>query len=218
MSILDKICAIFTEALALLRGPKFVSRGAFTPTLARRADGVRVAFAFLFYGAFVTLPADAATLETIGASEVRFTASGPAGFAINGKSDSLSGRQQGERLVFTASLTGLKTGLDLRDKHLRDYLETDKFPAAKLAVDMSQIEAPGDKGKVLAKRSVDMTMHGVTKPVQVKYEAKRAGSDLYIEGQTQIDIRDFNVKVPCFAGVCVRPEVQISVKFKMREK
>jgi hypothetical protein len=164
------------------------------------------------------LPADAATLETIGAPEVHFLASGPAGFAINGKSDSLSGRQQGERLVFTASMTDLKTGLELRDKHLRDYLEADKFPTAKLAVDVTQLETPSDKGHVVAKRNVELTLHGVTKSVQVKYEAKRAGSDLFVEGQTEFDIRDFKVKVPCFAGVCVKPEVKVTVKFKMREK
>jgi polyisoprenoid-binding protein YceI len=166
----------------------------------------------------LALPADAANLETIGAPEVRFNAAGPAGLAIKGSSDKLSGKQQGSSLVFTAPLTNLKTGIDLRDKHLRDYLETKSFPTAKLAFALDGVQKPGDNARVSGTRSADLTLHGVTKPVKVKYDAKRTGSDMHISGETQIDIRDFNVKVPCYLGVCVRPEVQIAVKFKMREK
>jgi len=58
-------------------------------------------------------------------------------------------------------------------------------------------------------------MHGVTRPVRFRYRALRTGSDYHVQGLTQVDIRDFNVKVPCYLGVCVHPTVK--VKFELRE-
>jgi polyisoprenoid-binding protein YceI len=61
-------------------------------------------------------------------------------------------------------------------------------------------------------------MHGVTKPVDFKYTAKRTGSDYHIQGLTEVDIRDFKVEVPCYLGVCVEPQIKIKVKLKLRDK
>lgn len=179
---------------------------------------VRNLSAFCLAALFPLAAADAASLETVGAAQVNFSATGPAGLSIEGKSDSLSGRVEDGKLVLVAGLGKLKTGIDLRDKHLREHLETQKFPSAKLSIDVAKLEKPGDKAKVAATRNAELTLHGVTKPLKIEYEARRTGSDLHVTGETEIDIRDFEVKVPCYLGVCVRPKVGVSVRFKLREK
>lgn len=159
-----------------------------------------------------------AKLESIGSKDVRFLAVGPAGMKINGKSDELGAEEKDGKLVITAPLTDLKTGIGLRDKHLRGYLETDKHPNATLTVEKSKLKMPEDNKTVRGSATGRFSMHGVTKPVVFTYKAKRTGSDYHVQGLTEIDIRDFQVEVPCYLGVCVRPDVKIKVKFKLRDK
>lgn len=158
-----------------------------------------------------------ARLNSIGAAEVGFLAVGPAGLKINGHSDKLSASEKDGKLSVVAPLTHLKTGISLRDGHLRHYLDTEKYSNATLSVERSKLETPADNQVAQGSAVGRFTMHGVTKPVKFRYRAKRTGSDYHVQGLTQIDIRDFGVEVPCYLGVCVHPDVKIKVKFKLRE-
>lgn len=82
-------------------------------------------------------------------------------------------------------------------------------------MERSKLKIPADKQTVTASAVGQFTMHGVTRPVRFRYRALRTGSDYHVQGLTQVDIRDFNVKVPCYLGVCVHPTVK--VKFELRE-
>lgn len=158
-----------------------------------------------------------ATLKSIGTAQVGFLAIGPAGLKINGHSRDLSASEKDGKLTVVAPLTHLKTGISLRDRHLRGYLETDKHPNATLTVQRSKLKIPADHNVAHGSAVGRFTMHGVTKPVTFRYLAKRTGSDYHVQGLTHIDIRDFGVEVPCYLGVCVHPDVKIKVKFKLRE-
>jgi polyisoprenoid-binding protein YceI len=162
--------------------------------------------------------AASADLASIGGADVTFRAIGPAGMKIDGTSEKLTASEADGKLTIVAPLTNLKTGIGLRDKHLRGYLKTDKHPQATLVVERSKLKQPGDNQTVNGQARGDFTLNGVTKPVDFKYTAKRTGSDYHVQGLTKIDIRDFKVEVPCYLGVCVEPQVSIKVKFKLRNK
>jgi hypothetical protein len=159
-----------------------------------------------------------ADLKSIGNPDVQFLAVGPAGLKINGTSNQLKASESDGKLKLTAPLTNLKTGIGLRDKHLRGYLETEKFPNATLEIDRDKLKVPGDNATVNASATGKFTMHGVTKPIKFDYRAKRTGSDYHVQGKTQIDMRDFKVEVPCYLGVCVEPDVKIKIRLKLRDK
>jgi polyisoprenoid-binding protein YceI len=159
----------------------------------------------------------AAKLESIGNPDVQFRAVGPAGLKIDGRSSLLSASEKDGKLTVVAPLTNLKTGISLRDRHLRHYLGTEKYPNATLTVERSKLKMPADKQTVQSSAVGRFSMHGVTKPVTVRYRAKRTGSDYHVQGLTEVDIRDFGIEVPCYLGVCVHPDVKIKVKFKLRE-
>lgn len=159
----------------------------------------------------------AAKLESIGRPDVQFRAVGPAGLKIDGHSSLLSASGKDGKLTVVAPLTHLETGISLRDRHLRGYLETDKYPNATLTVERSKLKMPANNKIVQSSAVGAFTMHGVTKPVTFRYRAKRTGSDYHVQGLTQVDIRDFKIEVPCYLGVCVHPDVKIKVKFKLRE-
>ncbi len=83
-----------------------------------------------------------------------------------------------------------------RDKHLRsdDFLDVTKFPDAKF-VSTSYVE--GSDGKATLKGN--LTLHGVTKEIEVKTAYIGGGKDPWggfrrgFEGQTRIALKDFGI-------------------------
>jgi len=121
-------------------------------------------------------------------------------------------------VTLTAPLTGLKTGIGLRDKHLKNYLHVDKHPNATLVVDRSTLKLPSDNEVVESTATGQFTLNGVTQAVPFTYRAKRTGSDYHVQGRSEINIEKFQIERPCYLGVCVDPNVKVKVKFKVRDE
>ncbi|MBK9001258.1 MAG: YceI family protein [Myxococcales bacterium] len=165
----------------------------------------------------VSLAASAA-LEDAGDVEVRFLAVGPAGMKINGEASELKAKEKNGKVTLEVPVTNLKTGIGLRDKHLKKYLEVGKYPSATLEIDRSKLKFPENDKTVRASATGSFTLHGVTKPLKFQYKALRTGSDYHVQALATVDIRDHDVEVPCYLGVCVDPDVKLKVKLKLREK
>jgi polyisoprenoid-binding protein YceI len=118
----------------------------------------------------------------------------------------------------------------LRDKELRKYLEVDKkvdgadpknpkhdFKNATMVVDAGSIKLPEDGKETQGEATGKFTLHGVTKDLPFSYKIKRTGSDLHARGSFTVNIESHGVKKPCLVEVCVKPDVEVKVKFKLRE-
>jgi polyisoprenoid-binding protein YceI len=162
--------------------------------------------------------AASARLEDAGDVEVLFLATGPARMKISGAASDLKASEKDGKLTITVPLTNLKTGIGLRDRHTRRYLHTDKYPEATLVVARSKLKFPENDKSTSSKATGDFTLNGVTKPLGFHYLANRTGSDYHVQALATVDIRDYDIKIPCYLGVCVDPEVKLKVKFKLREK
>lgn len=170
-------------------------------------------FMFLAPLALAMAPAlaEAALTEAKDAT-VKFHASGPAGLKIEGVTHDFAVREAGGEVRFVVPLANLDTGISLRNKHMREkYLEVSKFPNAELAVKRSALPAVGDGATAAAQVDGAMTIHGVTKPVKVSVKATRSGSRFVVHGQAPLDIRDYNIHVPSYLGVTVRPDITVEV-------
>jgi len=83
-----------------------------------------------------------------------------------------------------------------RDKHLRgkDFLDVEKYPEAKF---VSTSYTQGKDGKGVLKG--ELTLHGVTKPVEIEVESIGAGNDPWggyrsgFEGKTRFAMADFGI-------------------------
>ncbi len=170
-----------------------------------------VALGITACAAVVGASASASVVST-GESTVTFEAQGPAGMKINGTSNGVRATESDGKVKVVTPTTGFHTGIGLRDKHLREYLESEKHPEAALVVERSKIPLPpggASSGTVTA----DLTIHGVTHPVQVSYRITRSGTDYRVHGTLDVNINDFKIKKPCYLGVCVGDAVKIAADF-----
>ena len=173
--------------------------------------GFHVAAALL--PVLVPLTADARLSATSG-SQVSFVALGPAGMRIVGTSSDLSISDDAQNVAVTVPLGNLKTGIELRDHHMRDkYLEVGKYPNAELVVPKSAIHYPSGSQTSSGDATGTMKLHGKTKSVSFHYIARGDGGTTHVGGTVHLDMRDFGIDVPSYLGVTVKPEVDVEVKF-----
>ena len=154
-----------------------------------------------------------AALSSPSAVGVKFIAKGPGGINIVGESSQLNVSDDGQQLVFSAPLSPLKSGIELRDKHMKEkYLEVQKYPNAELRVARNALVFPAAGKEADAKVSVELTLHGHKKQESVQYSAKRDASGYAVSASIRINIKDYAIEVPSYLGVSVKPEVDITVQ------
>lgn len=108
---------------------------------------------------------------------------------------------------FTASnvivnLKGLKTGVELRDKHTQKYLSTDKFPDAIL------VSASGKGGKGQGK----IKIRGIEKEVTGTYKIEGK----LLKANFNLNIGDFGIKDINYMGVGVEDTVTLNVSLPIK--
>lgn len=150
------------------------------------------------------------SLSAVGESAVKFEASGPAGLKINGEASGIQASEADGKLKFTAPTTQFHTGIGLRDKHLREAIESEKHPATTLTVDKSAIKIP-EAGSASGKATGSLTLHGVTRPTPFSYTVTKKGDAYQVHGELSVNILEHQIKKPCYLGVCVGEVVKVSV-------
>lgn len=149
-----------------------------------------------------------ASLARAGDAQVQFTASGPAGMSIVGTTNELQVSETDSDIVITVPLKNLDTKIDLRNKHMREkYLEVEKYPNAELHVQKGAIQKGG-----ASQATGQLTLHGKTKPTTFSYTAKQDGN---VSGALHVNIKDFDITQPGYAGISVKPDVDVTVAFRV---
>lgn len=96
---------------------------------------------------------------------------------------------------FTAKATSIDTGVEARDKHLRtaDFFEVEKYPT--LSFKSTRVERKGNAYVLHG----DLTLKGVTKPVQLPFSVVGAVKDprgntrFGVAAETKVNRRDFGI-------------------------
>jgi len=161
--------------------------------------------------AWLTALVLAAAQPKISQPEVLFIAHGSLGMRIEGKTPDLSLTRSGEVLEFVVQLATLQTGIELRDRHMRDdVLEVQRFPVATLRV----TNPPPPAGKTAGTARAELTVHGQTRPVDVSFQvAPRGGYD--VTATFRMDLRDYGMNAPTYLGIKVKPEIDVSADFHL---
>ena len=127
------------------------------------------------------------------------------------------------------NLGAMKTGIDLRDNHLRsaNWLDTDQYPYAEFI--LTSISGASSKtledGKELkAKAAGKLSIHGVTKEITAdvaltyfketeKTKAQIPGNLLRVTTNFTIQLSDFNISIPSMVAGKVDETIKVSANF-----
>ena len=173
----------------------------------------RILTAVLLVGGLV----HAAITSPSGAS-VLVSMHGPAGLNIEGNTRELAISERDGELVFQVPLSGVDTGIGLRNRHMRGYLDVAHFPHAELRVPRNSVVFPNPGKAIESDVPGTLTIRGLSRPCSVHYRAEQgAGNELHVRAATRIDMRDFGIEVPAYLGVRVDPTVAIQVDFSVRD-
>lgn len=160
-----------------------------------------------------------AQVERAGGASATFSGKGPGGFKLEGKTEQVSLKDDGKTVTIVVPLGTLKTGIDLRDRHMREkYLEVEKYPDAVLEVPWSAIQLPADGQTSTQTVPGKMTLHGKTHDVSVTYTLKRAGDAYDASGKVPLNLKDYDINLPNYLGVTVKPEIETLTSFQFKKK
>lgn len=109
-----------------------------------------------------------------------------------------SAKLEDSKIAVTIDTKSVNSNHAERDKHLRsaDFLNVDKFPEAKF-VSTKIVKDDGGEFDLIG----DLTLNGVTKSVTIEVDKIGEGKDPWggyrvgFEGETEINMRDFNIKM-----------------------
>jgi polyisoprenoid-binding protein YceI len=160
-----------------------------------------------------------ATLAAQPGARVAFTAAGPAGMKIVGTTSELAAAGDAKNVSVTVTLTHLTTGIDLRDKHMREkYLETPTYPTAVLIVPRTSIVFPAAGASTTADAQGTLTLHGQTKPSAFHYTATNDGASYRVDGLIHVNMQSYGINVPSYLGITVKPDVDVEVHFTATDR
>jgi polyisoprenoid-binding protein YceI len=119
---------------------------------------------------------------------------------------------------FKVDLTSVKSDESQRDQQFQGrIMQTSQFPDATFTltqpVDLGSV--PADQAKVSFAATGELTLHGVTKPVQVAVDARRNGGNIEVVGSIPVKFSDYGINNPSTAAVTTQDNgvVEVSLVF-----
>jgi polyisoprenoid-binding protein YceI len=105
--------------------------------------------------------------------------------------------------AFTVDMTSLASDRQMRDNRLRrDGIETDSFPTSTFTLTQAvALPAEATTGaQVNVTLHGDLTLHGVTKQVDIPAQAQVNGSVIQVAGSLAFPFSDYNINAPNIGG------------------
>src|SRR5215216_3318837 len=122
-----------------------------------------------------------------------------------------------EQVRIEADLTQLASDEDRRDNAIRERgLESERFPTAtlELAEPIQLASAPVEGQEVRGEGTGRLTVHGVTREVDLSVEGRWTGETIQVVGQLPVKMSDFQIEPPRF-GPVVSIEDSLTVDFNL---
>ena len=144
--------------------------------------------------------------ESIAKPKIGFKANGePGALDIDAKTESLTVADDGTNLTFTVDMTTVKTGIELRDEHMKTkFLHTETYPTTTLVFPKAGIAWPTEVGqKAAGSMEAQFTAKGATKPVKMTYEVQKTKQGWKCTGAFDYNTNDHGIEVPSYLGVTV---------------
>ncbi len=148
-----------------------------------------------------------------GEPEVGFTATGTVGLKFDGKTTKMVAKDDGKNTVITVLIKDLDTGIGLRNRHMSEDLESEKYPDISLSIPDESLKVLADGKPAEGEGKGTFTLHGKSKEITFKYKTACKGTVCDVDANGSINLKDYDVKVRSYMGVTVKPDVAIHAKF-----
>jgi polyisoprenoid-binding protein YceI len=139
---------------------------------------------------------------------------------IKGEGEGLQGQltQNDKKISGTLSfnLTTLKTGIDLRDEHMKNkYLNVSQYPNATLT--LNDLILPENLSENF-NFSGSLELHGVAKQVNGTATLNNEDNKLKMKAEIPLVLSDFKIEIPSYQGITVADKVQVSIESDVLKK
>ena len=139
---------------------------------------------------------------------------------FSGRTESLSGEfvtdpsdlRQGATGILRISVTGLRTGVDGRDRDMWKALEAERFPQVRFAVEHVEpsFHSVTDKADVLLTIRGQMVIRNVERPMTFLGRVRFRDERLWVRGESTLRMTDFGITPPKRFFLAVRDQVTVS--------
>ena len=120
------------------------------------------------------------------------------------------GRLDGE---LTLDLRTLRTGIGLRDSHLRDYLEVEQSVNEEAVLSEIQVDGIGPEGFTTGTYQFHarLRLHGREQRVAGTVQIRASGSRVHAQAEFPIRLSDFAIERPAYLGIGVKDDLTVHV-------
>jgi hypothetical protein len=120
-------------------------------------------------------------------------------------------------LVFIVPIKEFKFQKSLMREHFNEkYMETDKFPKSTFQGKLVGYEM-GVTGEQKVKAVGKLTLHGVTKDIEVPGILEVNGDRAVMKSKFKIKLKDFNIKIPTIVWQNIAEEVDVKIDFTYKK-
>lgn len=121
------------------------------------------------------------------------------------------------QLYLEVELSGLDTGISLRNRHMRDnYLETDRFPYATFSGRVERIERDAT-GPYRVSALGTFQVHGVERERTLTCQASSTGARYAVTCRFPVSLRDHDIEIPRVMFLKLAEEVEVVLEFTLVE-
>lgn len=132
--------------------------------------------------------------------------------AQNDQVQSLINLDTGE-IAVSILIKAFKFQKSLMEEHFNEsYMESDLFPNASFKGRLIDFD-PSSIGSQTLIAQGEFTLRGITKPVEFKVSINHLGETIILEGEVEILVKDYNIKIPALLSPNIAKNIQ--VKFNL---
>jgi len=139
--------------------------------------------------------------------------------AVNNEVGSVMDGKTGD-LVFQVPVKSFKFEKALMQEHFNEnYMESDKYPKSEFKgkVDVSKVNFAKD-GKYDATATGKLTMHGVTKDVNIPGSITVKGGQATLASKFKVKPQDYQIKIPAMVESKIAKEIEVTVNTILDKK
>lgn len=134
------------------------------------------------------------------------------GYLLGDESDPSNGSE----LYFEVDLNTLKTGIGLRDRHMREnYLETDKHPLTHFTGKIVEAKKNGNNWDVVVEG--DFFVHGKAVKKTIKGTMSKSGSGFKVVSSFTVPISEHDIEVPSLMFKKIDENMELQVEFYLKK-